>query len=115
MSLIIQRAKNIVVDELSFANGSIAYFSPVQGSSAAYIEKMMKKLLKCRMWETWKKNLVEMGYNSVIVLENPNEVVLNIAQDIFASNYKIEKLKIILLRSSKLTYINDGPCTFILD
>lgn len=101
MKAIVQKAKNIVFRETELALGLIVFIMNLEN-----LEWCIEKALKLKIWNERKDNLISMNVKMIVVLPESR-----LMENIECKNSKY----VIFLRNEHFAYVNDGPCTFLLD
>ncbi len=101
MKAVVQRVKNFVSNENSLFKLENAAIVFLLDSKA--VDSVVEKVLKLKMWNDWKDSALDLNYSICLIFKEKIDYKKN------------NLLRIIENEKGKdISYINDGPCTFIL-
>lgn len=110
MQAIVQKAKKITTKSEVIENGMVVFLSCSLEDANDKIGRLFEKLAKIRIWQEWKRSATDLGHSIVFAAENED-----VYQKLMENKDKFKELSwsAISPRTSWLSFVNDGPCTFI--
>lgn len=109
MVTIVQRAKHIVVKRACLGDGIVVFLS--HWTTRNELEQVASKVLKARLWDGWKRSVMDSGYTVLCILQQSHERLAEV-QATFSQKYDCKNVHVAPPQSS-VAFVNDGPCTLV--